>query len=45
MVRQAALLDPNTAATLTVEEIWSLCDDLVAAHGELLPAWLRTRAT
>jgi alpha-galactosidase len=41
MVRQAAMLDPNTAATLTVEEIWSLCDDLVAAHGDLLPAWLR----
>jgi alpha-galactosidase len=45
MVRQAALVDPNTAATLTIEQIWSLCDDLTAAHGDLLPEWLRIRAT
>jgi alpha-galactosidase len=44
MVRQAALVDPNTAATLTVDDIWALCDDLIAAHGELLPPWLRSRA-
>lgn len=41
MVRQAAMLDPNTAATLTVEEIWALCDELTAAHGDLIPAALR----
>ncbi|WP_306205205.1 alpha-glucosidase/alpha-galactosidase [Actinoplanes sp. RD1] len=41
MVRQAALADPNTAATLTVEQIWQLCDDLTAAHRELLPEALR----
>ena len=40
-IRQAAMLDPNTAATLTVDRIWELCDALVAAHGELLPAWAR----
>lgn len=40
-VRHAAMLDPNTAATLTVDEIWRLCDDLVAAHGDLLPEPLR----
>jgi alpha-galactosidase len=40
-VRQAAMLDPNTAATLSTEQIWSMCNDLVAAHGELLPTWLR----
>lgn len=38
-IRQAAMMDPNTAATLTVDEIWSMCDDLVAAHGDLLPEW------
>lgn len=39
MVRQAAMIDPNAAATLTVDQIWSLCDDLVAAHGPLLEPW------
>jgi alpha-galactosidase len=43
MVRQAAMVDPNTAATLTVEEIWTLCDELTAAHGELMPPALRSR--
>ncbi|WP_203822090.1 alpha-glucosidase/alpha-galactosidase [Paractinoplanes ferrugineus] len=37
MVRQAAMLDPNTAATLTVDQIWELCDELTAAHGSLMP--------
>ena len=41
MVRQAAMLDPNTAATLTIEEIWELCNALTEAHGELLPEALR----
>jgi alpha-galactosidase len=40
-VRHAAMLDPNAAATLTLDEIDSLCDELTAAHGELLPASLR----
>jgi len=37
-VYQAALLDPNTAATLTTTEIVAMCDDLFAAHRDLLPA-------
>jgi len=41
MVRQAAMVDPNTAATLTVEQIWELCDELTAAHGDLMPESLR----
>jgi alpha-galactosidase len=41
LVRQAAMVDPNTAATLTVDEIWSLCDELTLAHGQLLPEPLR----
>jgi alpha-galactosidase len=36
---QAALLDPHTAAELTIDEIISLCDDLIAAHGDYLPAY------
>jgi alpha-galactosidase len=40
-VRQAALLDPNTAATLTVEQTVAMVDELLAAHSELLPPGLR----
>jgi alpha-galactosidase len=40
-VYQAALLDPNTAATLTTEQIHAMCDELFEAHGELIPASLR----
>jgi alpha-galactosidase len=43
LVRQAAMMDPNTAATLTPDDIWGLCDDLVDAHGDLLPEPLRVR--
>ena len=41
LVRQAALMDPNTASTLTPEQIWAVCDELTAAHGALLPEALR----
>ncbi|WP_423464926.1 alpha-glucosidase/alpha-galactosidase [Promicromonospora sp. MS192] len=41
LVRQAALMDPNTASTLTPEQIWALCDELTTAHGDLLPEALR----
>ena len=41
LLRHAAMLDPHTAATLTVDEIWALCNDLVAAHGAALPEALR----
>jgi alpha-galactosidase len=41
LVRQAAMLDPNTAATLTLDEIDALCDELTLAHGEALPLPLR----
>jgi alpha-galactosidase len=40
-VRQAAMLDPNTAASLRVDDIWALCDAMTEAHGELLPEALR----
>jgi alpha-galactosidase len=41
LVRQAAMVDPNTSASLTVEDIWSVCDDLTRAHGDFLPEALR----
>jgi alpha-galactosidase len=44
LVRHAMMLDPNTAASLTVEQIWQLADDMVAAHGGYLPEPLRGAA-
>jgi alpha-galactosidase len=41
MIRRAAMVDPNTAATLSVDAIWALCDEMTAAHGDLLPESLR----
>jgi alpha-galactosidase len=36
-VYQAAMFDPLTAATLSLDQIVEMCDELIAAHGELLP--------
>ena len=41
LVRAAAMVDPNAAASLTVDQIWQLCDAMVDAHGPLLPEALR----
>ena len=41
LVYQAALVDPNTAATLTVEAIVEMVDELIDAHGELIPEPIR----
>jgi alpha-galactosidase len=41
-VYQAALLDPNTAATLRLDEILVLVDELIEAHGEAIPEPIRT---
>ena len=35
----AAMLDPHTAAELDLDQIWRLVDDLIAAHGEMLPEY------
>jgi alpha-galactosidase len=40
-VYQAALLDPNTAATLTTAQTIAMCDDLFDAHRHLLPPAMR----
>ena len=36
-IYQAAMLDPHTSAELSIDEIVSLCDDLIEAHGDWLP--------
>jgi alpha-galactosidase len=36
-IYHAAMLDPHTAAELDLEQIWSLVDDLIEAHGAWLP--------
>jgi alpha-galactosidase len=43
-VYQAALLDPNTAATLTTAQTVAMCDELLDAHRHLLPAALQIPA-
>jgi alpha-galactosidase len=35
----AAMLDPHTAAELDLDQIWSLVDDLLAAHGDMVGEW------
>ncbi|MFM2031783.1 MAG: hypothetical protein RLZZ297_548 [Chloroflexota bacterium] len=36
-VYHAAAFDPHTAAELSLDQIWNLCDDLIAAHGSMIP--------
>jgi alpha-galactosidase len=38
-IYHAAMLDPHTAAELSLDQIWSLVDDLIAAHGDWLPRY------
>ncbi|SOD74875.1 alpha-galactosidase [Jatrophihabitans sp. GAS493] len=42
-VRQALMCDPNTAATMSVDSIWRMADEMVTAHSALLPESLRAR--
>jgi alpha-galactosidase len=41
LVYQAALMDPNTSATLTVRQILDMVDELIEAHGSLIPERIR----
>src|ERR1051325_798659 len=36
-IYHAAMMDPHTIAELTLDEIWALVDDLIAAHGDYIP--------
>ena len=38
-IYQAAMLDPHTAAELSIDDIVRMCDDLIDAHGTMLPAY------
>ncbi|MFL6119545.1 alpha-glucosidase/alpha-galactosidase [Actinophytocola sp.] len=40
-IRHAAMTDAATAAALTVDQIWHLCDEMVRAHGDRLQPSLR----
>jgi alpha-galactosidase len=40
LVYHAVLTDPIVQARLTLDEAWRLTDELIAAEGEWLPAWL-----
>ena len=40
-VYQAALLDPNAGASLSVSAIYDMCDELLRAHGDRIPEPLR----
>ena len=38
-IYQAAMLDPHTAAELSIDDIVKMCDDLIEAHGNMLPKY------
>jgi alpha-galactosidase len=40
-VYHAAMLDPHTAAELDLSQIRAMVDELLAAHGDILPEYLR----
>src|SRR5690348_18075842 len=43
-VYQAVMLDPNAGATLTLDAIAEMVDELIEAHGELIPTGIRRGA-
>ena len=38
-IYHAAMLDPHTAAELSLDQIWSMVDELIEAHGDFLPQY------
>ncbi len=36
LIYQAAMLDPHTAAELSIDDIVAMCDELIAAHGDFM---------
>lgn len=38
-IYHAAMLDPHTSAELSMDDIKSMCDELIEAHGEWLPSY------
>jgi alpha-galactosidase len=35
----AAMMDPHAAAELDLDQIWSMTEDMIRAHGSMLPGW------
>ena len=40
LIYMAAMLDPHTSAELSMDDIKSMCDDLIEAHGLYLPKFM-----
>ena len=38
-IYHAAMLDPHTAAELNIDDIVAMCDELIEAHGNMLPKY------
>ena len=38
-IYQAAMLDPLTSSTLSIDDIVKMCDELIKAHGDYLPKY------
>ena len=38
-IYQAAMLDPHTGAELSLDQIWSMVDEMITAHGDWLPEY------
>ena len=38
-IYHAAMLDPHTSAELSIDDIVAMCDELIEAHGEMLPEY------
>jgi alpha-galactosidase len=36
-IYHAAMLDPHTGAELSLDQIWEMVDELINAHGDMLP--------
>jgi len=39
LIYMAAMLDPHTSSELSIDNIKSMCDDLISAHGDWLPKY------
>lgn len=39
-IYQAAMLDPHTAAELPIDKIKAMCDELIEAHGDMMPKFV-----
>ena len=42
-VHHAAMMDPHTAAELDLRQISNMVDEMLTAHGDWMPAWLRDK--